>query len=154
MAKLIVFLLIALTLEAVGVVLLSQGLRQIGELQQVTFGEVARIVGRGLTNSSILLGILFETIFFAALLIMLKNWDVSLIWPLTSLGFVLTTLAAKFIRHEDVTALRWSGVLLIVIGASLVGWSEKSKPPVASKAVLVDQAKPEIENAAKPQPKS
>src|SRR5258708_37275011 len=99
MAKLRVFLLFALTLEAVGVVLLSQGLRQIGELQQFTFGEVARIVGRGLTNSSILLGILFETIFFAALLIMLKNWDVSLICPLTSLGFVLTTLAAKFIRH-------------------------------------------------------
>jgi len=154
MAKLIVFLLIALTLEAVGVVLLSQGLRQIGELQQVTFSEVARIVGRGLTNSSILLGILFETIFFAALLIMLKNWDVSLIWPLTSLGFVLTTLAAKYIRHEDVTALRWSGVLLIMIGASLVGWSEKSKTPAAPKAALADPAKPEIDSAAKAQSKS
>ncbi len=153
MAKLIVFLLFALTLEAVGVVLLSQGLRQIGDLQQITFGEVARVVGRGLANSSILLGILFETIFFAALLIMLKNWDVSLIWPLTSLGFVLTTLAAKYIRHEDITALRWSGVVLIMIGASLVGWSEKSKRPIAPKAALADQAKPAIESAAKARPK-
>ena len=153
MAKLIVFLLFALTLEAVGVVLLSQGLRQIGDLQQITFGEVARVVGRGLANSSILLGILFETIFFAALLIMLKNWDVSLIWPLTSLGFVLTTLAAKYIRHEDVTALRWSGVVSIMIGASLVGWSEKSKRPIAPKAALADQAKPAIESAAKARPK-
>ncbi len=147
MAKLIVFLLIALTLEAVGVVLLSQGLRQIGEIQQFSAGEIARIIGRGLTNSSILLGVLFETIFFAALLIMLKNWDVSLIWPLTSLGFVLTTLAAKYIRHEDVTALRWSGVLLIMIGASLVGWSEKSKRPPAPTAGLTGGAKPEIHEA-------
>src|SRR5260221_1908127 len=153
MAKLIVFLLFALTLEAVGVVLLSQGLRQIGDLQQITFGEVARVVGRGLVNSCILLGIVFEPIFFAALLIMLKNWDVSLIWPLTSLGFVLTTLAAKYIRHEDVTALRWSGVVSIMIGASLVGWSEKSKRPIAPKAALADQAKPAIESAAKARPK-
>src|SRR5438270_814471 len=127
MAKLIGILLIALTLEAVGVVLLGLGLRQIGEMQQISFAEITRLIGRGITNSSILLGTLFETIFFVALLVMLKKWDVSLIWPLTSLGFVLTTLAAKYIRHEDVTALRWSGVILIVIGASLVGWSEKRK---------------------------
>lgn len=127
MAKLIGTLLIALTLEAVGVVFLSQGLRQIGEIQQYSVGEIARIVGRGVCNSYILLGVLFETIFFIGLLIMLKTWDVSLIWPLTSLGFVLTTLAAKYIRHENVSALRWSGVLLIMIGASLVGWSERGK---------------------------
>jgi len=127
MAKLIGILLIALVLEAVGVVFLSQGLRQIGEMQQVNFSEVARLIGRGSTNAQILLGMLFETIFFVALLIMLKNWDVSLISPLTSLGFVLTTLAAKYIRHEDVTTLRWTGVILIMIGASLVGWSEKGK---------------------------
>src|SRR6266571_5257281 len=107
MAKLIALLLFALILEALGVVFLSQGLRQIGEIQQLSFGEVARIIGRGVTNSYILLGVLFETIFFVALLVMLKRWDVSLIWPLTSLGFVLTTLAAKYIRHEEVTPLRW-----------------------------------------------
>jgi drug/metabolite transporter (DMT)-like permease len=127
MPKLIGILLVALTLEAVGVVLLSEGLRQIGEIQQYSVGEIARIVGRGVCNSYILLGVLFETVFFIGLLIMLKTWDVSLIWPLTSLGFVLTTLAAKYIRHENVSALRWSGVLLIMIGASLVGWSEKAK---------------------------
>jgi drug/metabolite transporter (DMT)-like permease len=59
-----------------------------------------------------------------------------LIWPLTSLGFVLTTLAAKYIRHENVSALRWSGVVLIVIGASLVGWSEKAKEPGAAKGPI------------------
>jgi drug/metabolite transporter (DMT)-like permease len=127
MAKLIAILLFALVLEAIGVVFLSQGLRQIGEIQQVSVSEIGRIVGRGATNSYILLGVLFETIFFVALLVMLKTWDVSLIWPLTSLGFVLTTVAAKYIRHEEVTALRWSGVILIVIGATLVGWSEKNK---------------------------
>jgi len=134
MPKLIGILLVALTLEAIGVVFLSQGLRQIGEIQQYSVSEITRIVSRGLTNSYIWLGIVFETVFFIGLLVMLKTWDVSLIWPLTALGFVLTTLAAKYIRHENVSALRWAGVILIVIGASLVGWSEKAKEPEAGKA--------------------
>jgi len=132
MAKLIVILVIALVLEAIGVVWLSHGLKQIGEPQGITLREVALLVGRGLTNRYILLGTLFEAIFFLTLLVLLKNWDVSLIWPLTSLGFVITTLAAKYLRHEDVTMLRWSGVVLITLGAMLVGWSEKSNMPPAA----------------------
>jgi drug/metabolite transporter (DMT)-like permease len=132
MAKLIGILLIALVLEAVGVVWLSHGLKQIGEPQGITFAEITRLVGRGVTNRSILLGTLCELIFFVTLLGLLKHWDVSLVWPLTSLGFVITTLAAKYVRHEDVTLLRWSGVVLITLGAMLVGWSEKSRTPPAA----------------------
>jgi len=134
MAKLIGILLISLILEAIGVVLLDIGLHEIGEVQKITPAEILRLVGRGATNRSILLGIAFEALFFIGLLIMLSNWDVSLVWPLTSLGFVLTTLAATFIRHETVTPLRWSGVILIMIGASLVGWSEKHKQPTAQQS--------------------
>ena len=127
MTKLIVIMLIALVLEALGVVYLSTGLKQIGEPKSITLSEVGRLVGRGITNRNILLGVLMEAIFFIALLVMLKLWDVSLIWPLTSLGFVLTTLAAKYVRHEDVNSVRWAGVFLIVAGAVLVGYSEKLK---------------------------
>src|SRR2546423_12177652 len=127
MAKLIGILFISLFLEAVGVVFLDKGLHEIGEVQRISVAEILRIIARGASNRYILLGILFEAIFFVGLLIMLSNWDVSLVWLLTSLGFVLTTLAAIFIRDEKVTVLRWTGVILIMIGASLVGWSEKRK---------------------------
>ena len=132
MAKLIIILLIALVFEAIGVVLLSRGLKQIGEARKITLSEVTRLVVRGLTNRNILLGVLLETIFFIALLILLAKADVSLIWPLTSLGFLLTTLAARYVAHEQVSLVRWSGVLLIVLGAGLVAWSEKSKAPPAA----------------------
>ena len=137
MLKLIVILIAALVLEAIGVVFLSQGLKQAGELSQPTLPEVARLVTRCLSNGHFLLGVLMETIFFVSLLYLLKNADVSLIWPLTSLGFVLTTLAAKCIRHEQVSAWRWSGVFLIMAGAALVAYSEKAKsiPPAADVAI-------------------
>jgi drug/metabolite transporter (DMT)-like permease len=127
MAKIVTILLIALVLEAVGVVYLSAGLKQIGEVQHVTAAEIARIIGRGATNRNVLLGVLFEAIFFGTLLYLLSQRDVSLIWPLTSLGFVITALAAKLVLKEEVSWVRWCGVILIVIGAGVITWSEKMK---------------------------
>ena len=133
MFKILLLLLVGLVLEAVGVVLLSHGLHDIGEVKRISAAEVARLVGRGATNRYILLGVAFEAAFFGILLYLLSQKDVSLIWPLTSLGFVITAVAARFIRHEEITALRWSGVALIVLGAGLVAWSEQRKaPPVAA----------------------
>lgn len=129
MLKMVLILLVGLVLEAVGVVLLSQGLHEIGELRRVTAGELARLIGRGATNRYILLGVAFEAAFFGILLYLLSQRDVSLIWPLTSLGFVITALAARFLRHEEISALRWAGVGLIVVGAALVAWSEQTKTP-------------------------
>ncbi len=127
MTKLILVLLVALVLEAVGVVFLSAGLKQIGEVREINLGEIGRLMRNGVTNRNILLGVLLETIFFIFLLVLLKQNDVSLIWPLTSLGFVLTAFSAKFFLHEEVSVARWGGVILIVIGAGLVSWSEKHK---------------------------
>jgi uncharacterized membrane protein len=61
------------------------------------------------------------------LLYLLAHRDVSLIWPLTSLGFVLTALMARFLLGEQVSMVRWTGVILIVLGAALVSWSETFK---------------------------
>jgi uncharacterized membrane protein len=125
MAKLITILLIGLVMEAVGVVFLSKGLKQIGEAAQINFAEISRLIVRGATNRNILTGIAFEAGFFGTLLFLMSRGDISFVWPLTALGFVLTTLAAKFVLHEHVSTVRWTGVLLIVGGAALITYSEK-----------------------------
>jgi drug/metabolite transporter (DMT)-like permease len=139
MFKLIVILLAALVLEAIGVVFLSHGLKQAGELTQRTLPEMLRFAGRCVTNGHFLAGVLMETVFFLALLYLLKNADVSLVWPLTSLGFVLTTLAAKYIRHEQVSNLRWAGVFLIMAGAALVAYSERVKRAMPADSVTISR---------------
>jgi drug/metabolite transporter (DMT)-like permease len=144
MTKLILVLLIGLVLEAVGVVLMSQGLHEIGEVKTISFGEISRIILRGVVNRNILLGTLLQACFFGALIYLLSVRDVSLIWPLTALGFVLTTLAARLVRHEEVSALRWTGVVIIMIGAALVAWSEHAKskavpPPVSAPAPVTEK---------------
>jgi drug/metabolite transporter (DMT)-like permease len=125
--KFILIMLIALVFEAIGVVFLSAGLKQIGEPKTINAAEIASLITRGATNKNILLGVFFEAIFFGFLLYMLSQKDVSIVWPLTALGFVITSLAARIFLKEEISTVRWAGICLIVLGAGLVTWSAKPK---------------------------
>ncbi len=125
MAKFLIILLIGLVFESTGVVLLKKGMKQIGDMKKVNKEEIARVVKAGATSPSILLGVFFEALFFATLLILMSKSDISLLWPLTGLSFVFATFAAMFFLGEKVTPLRWVGVLLVVAGAIVISYSEK-----------------------------
>jgi drug/metabolite transporter (DMT)-like permease len=137
MTKILVILFISLFFEAIGVVFLSRGLRQIPAIDTPSIPALALVVKEGATNKNILLGVFFEALFFAGLLTMMSRSDVTFVWPLTSLGFVFTTVAAKWWLHEEVSAARWLGVTLIMLGAGLITWTEheKSPPPATSSTV-------------------
>ncbi|MGA2750645.1 MAG: EamA family transporter [Verrucomicrobiota bacterium] len=127
MAKIVLLMVVAVIVEAVGVVILTGGLKEIKAPAQYSASQIARVVKDGATNHKVLLGVALEAVFFGCLLYMLATRDVSFIWPLTAMGFIFTTLAAHFILGEKVSALRWAGVMLIAIGASLSSYSEATK---------------------------
>ena len=66
-------------------------------------------------------------LFFICLLILMARSDISFLWPLTALSFVFATFAAMWFLHEQVSSIRWAGVVLIMIGAALISYSEHSK---------------------------
>ena len=141
MAKLLLILLIGLLFEAAGVVLLKKGITQIGEVEKITPAEVIRIIKIGVTNPIVLLGVFFEALFFACLLILMSKSDITFLWPLTALSFVMTTLAALLFLGEKVSPVRWAGVILIMIGAALISYSEHSKNKPLAMAPASDKAK-------------
>jgi drug/metabolite transporter (DMT)-like permease len=133
MAKLLLILLIGLVFESAGVVLLKKGMSQVDGVGSIRLPEIARVVKAGLTSPQILLGVFFEALFFLSLLILLARADISFLWPLTGLSFVFATLAAVIFLHEHVSGLRWAGVVLVMIGAALISYSEHQRdvPPSA-----------------------
>ncbi|MST95320.1 MAG: hypothetical protein EXS33_08670 [Pedosphaera sp.] len=145
MAKILIILLVAFVFEAIGVVILKKGIDEVvarHSERPLHAARVLRMVGSGFTNRNILVGVFFETLFFIGLLLLMGRSDISFLWPLTSISFVLTTLAAQFYLRETVSGLRWSGVALIMVGAALITWSEKSKskeppqePPAAGASI-------------------
>src|SRR5208283_5705070 len=131
MIKLLLILLVGLTFESTGVVLLKKGMTHIGDMNGITVGEILRVCKAGATNPQILLGVFFEALFFLCLLILMSKSDISFLWPLTGLSFVFATFAAMWFLHEQVSFVRWAGVVCIMIGAALISYSEhaKAKPP-------------------------
>ena len=124
MVKLLLILLIGLVFESTGIVLLKKGMNQIGDMKAMTVSDSLRVFKAGVTNPQILLGVFFEALFFACLLMLMSRSDISFLWPLTGLSFVFATFAAIVFLQEQVSAVRWAGVFLIVVGAGLISYSE------------------------------
>ncbi|HKE32260.1 MAG TPA: EamA family transporter [Candidatus Angelobacter sp.] len=108
-------LLAVMCFGSIGDALLSRGMKQLGPVNLHHWQEIIRPIG----NPWILIGILCLTVFFASYLTALSFADLSYVLPATAFGYVLVTLIAKFLFHENVSLLRWLGVLLISCG---VGW--------------------------------
>ena len=151
MIKLLLILIVGVCLEAVGVVFLSKGLKQLGEVRVVTLPAVARVVAAGVTNRNVLCGVFFEALFFGTLLVLMARADVSFVWPLTSLGFVVTTLAAHLVLNERVVPARWLGVLLIMLGAGLIIWTEKAKDDALTTAPAALPGQPGVSGPKPPE---
>jgi drug/metabolite transporter (DMT)-like permease len=143
MLKLLLILLVGLTFEATGVVLLKKGMDQIHSLDSWTIAEMFRVFKSGVTSPQILLGVFFEALFFGCLLVLMSKDDISFLWPLTALSFVFTTFAAIWFLHEAVSPIRWIGVALIVLGAAFISYSEhvKEKPKTPEPTVTNQASK-------------
>ncbi|MCD6052520.1 MAG: putative rane protein [Verrucomicrobia bacterium] len=135
MWKLLLILLVGLFFESVGVVSLKKGITEMGEMKGFNTSEIVRMIKAGVTNKYILLGVFFEALFFGCLLLLMSRGDVSFVWPLTALSFVFTTFAAVWFLGEKVSTTRWIGVVLILIGAGLVSYSEKQKEKTVTTTV-------------------
>ncbi len=142
MTKILIVLVIAFTFEAFGIITLKKGIDQIGvkynerKATLPVWKNVLKLVGNWFTNKDVLLALVLETTFFIMLQYLLGQRDVSFVWPLTAVSFVMTTLAAQFFLHERVDAVRWGGVVLIVIGAGLISYSEHAKIKTPEPAVV------------------
>src|SRR5207244_10954962 len=109
--------------------LLSYGMKQIGNISLHHPAELLLTI----TNPWVGLGIVLLFGFFAAYMTALSWADLTYVLPATSLGYVLLALIAKFLLHEQVTATRWLGIILISVGVGFVtrGPALTHDPPVS-----------------------
>ncbi len=108
-------LLAVMCFGSIGDALLKRGMDSFGPVDLHHPWHVIAALG----NPWVLLGICCLTAFFSSYLTALSWADLSYVLPATALGYVLVTLFGKYFLHENVSPLRWLGVLLISCG---VGW--------------------------------
>jgi len=100
----------------VGDSLLSYGMKQIGNISLTHFSELLLAI----TNPWVALGILFLLGFFASYMTALSFADLTYVLPASSMGYVLLALIARFALHENISLLRWLGILLVSTGVGFV----------------------------------
>ncbi|MCE5245109.1 MAG: EamA family transporter [Syntrophobacteraceae bacterium] len=106
--------------NAAGDVLITRGMKQVGEVATLRPMELLRIAGHVLVNRNFLLGVLSLTVSFFSFLAILTWADLSFVVPATSIVYVVSILGARFFLKEQINGLRWTGTILVCLGVALV----------------------------------
>jgi drug/metabolite transporter (DMT)-like permease len=118
--KTLVLVLVAAVLGGAGHVLLAKAMRPGGDMIEAPAHRLGAMIKRAVTNPWLLFGVLLQATFFFMYLTLLSRADVSKILPMTALDYIVVALLAQLVLAEAVTAARWAGIGLIVIGVFLV----------------------------------
>jgi drug/metabolite transporter (DMT)-like permease len=99
-----------------GDVFLSRGMKQVGEISAHNFHSLFS----ALLNPWVVSGIFLLIFFFVTYLSALSWADLTYVLPATAIGYVIMALLARFFLHEQVSALRWLGIVFITAGVGFV----------------------------------
>ncbi|GAB6101970.1 membrane protein [Thermococcus atlanticus] len=102
-------------------ILFKLGMNSVGALDSTEKIFSLKTVIMVLSNKYITAGLMLYAISSVLWIIGLSMLDVSLMYPLLSLAYFVTTVLAFFILNEHIRTSRWIGVLLILVGSILVG---------------------------------
>jgi len=111
---------------SIGNVLLSKGMRQVGEVDDFSPVALLSVFLKTFMNSSIWLGIFSLLLFFVSYLLLLSWADLSYVQPASAIGYAVVALLGYLLLGESVSPTRWMGVLFICGGVALVGGTDPS----------------------------
>jgi drug/metabolite transporter (DMT)-like permease len=112
--------LIAVAIGGAGHVLLSKGMRGIGDITEAGRGMFLPMVRRAVTNPWVVLGVALQAVFFFAYLALLSRTSLTVILPLTAMDYVVVALLAQVILGESVGPMRWTGIGFVTTGVLLI----------------------------------
>jgi drug/metabolite transporter (DMT)-like permease len=104
---------------AFGQILFKDAMRNI-EISEMSDLFSLSVLIKIFSNGYILLGLFLYAGSTLLWLGALSKLDVSVAYPLVSLGYILTAIFALFFLHEKITSIRWLGIFLIVLGSILI----------------------------------
>jgi uncharacterized membrane protein len=122
MLKTSILVVIAALIGGAGHVMLSAGMRAVGDLTSASAGRWAMVLA-AVSSPWVLFGVLFQAIFFFMYLALLSREALTLVLPMTAISYVAIALLAQTFLAEAVTPVRWAGIGFIIVGVFLVSQS-------------------------------
>ena len=108
------FLVVAITLGALGQIALKLGMKGAGEIT----GPAALL--QAVLKPYVLLGLALYALSTCFWLTVISKWQLSYAYPMIAIGYVLVVFLSLYIFKESVAPLQWLGILLMIGGLVLV----------------------------------
>ncbi len=119
-------LLLVTLLKPFSNLFLAWGMRQFPE----TLALNPVLYLKAMLDPLVALGIAMQILWLLTRMSLLSVADLSFVLPVTSAGYVISTLLGRIFLHEPVSISRWAGAILISLGAALVvSTPEKTTDP-------------------------
>lgn len=115
-------ILFAVLLNTGAQLLLKAGMSSIGHFE-FTLGKILHTGVQASVNPFILIGLSIYVMSFLVWLLVLSRVDVSLAYPMVSLGYVFNAITAHYLFDENLSMVRISGIVIILLGVYLVARS-------------------------------
>ncbi len=106
--------------DSAGDIFMAKGMKKIGKVGLAPVPQMLKLLGRIITSPLILTGIVCYAISFSTFLSLLSWADISLIRPVTAIGYMVSLLGAKYFLQEKITPGRLLGVIVITIGVGVI----------------------------------
>ena len=118
--KTYVLLFLLVVLGSVGNTLLGKGMKEAGGLDISHISSLLAGATRVLTSGAIWAGIAMMLGFMVCHMLVLSWADYSFVMPFSAIAYALVPLLGYLFLHEQVSAARWIGIVLIVFGVVLI----------------------------------
>jgi len=102
--------------------LLKKGMLSLGQSPQ-NWSELIPFFARAYTNAYVITAVLVTLVAGLAWILAVSKAQLSFVYPFMGLSFVLVALFSLILFKEDVTAIRWVGIIVICLGVFLVSRS-------------------------------
>ena len=112
-------ILFGVLLNAGAQLMLKAGTLKIGQFAFTT-ANILPITLKLLTNWPIMTGLCMYVISVGVWILVLSRVQVSLAYPMLSIGYIVNALAAYYFFAEPLTAMRIAGIFIIMIGVYFV----------------------------------
>ena len=115
-------ILLGVLLNAAAQLLLKAGMNQIGHFE-FSLSNLLPISLKVMVNAPIILGLFAYVVSVAVWLLVLSRVQVSFAYPMLSIGYIVSAIAAYYLLGEDISILRMTGIVIIMAGVFMVSQS-------------------------------
>jgi drug/metabolite transporter (DMT)-like permease len=115
-----IFFFFIVVFGTTGEIFMSRAMKETGEVKDFRPAALIEAIFRALRVRWMWFGVGMMAIGFFSLLAVLSFENVSFVVPVTALSYVVGALGGRFFLGERVSLQRWTGILLVCAGVTLV----------------------------------